>query len=129
MEVLRRLQEVVVELENCAQMDDAGDAEGQAQKKRDAVPGAVISDQYARRDREAQQRGNDLRARPGQWVENDIQLAQKMPKHDRARAAYNCQPPGTTIPPESSESLHQRHIFLDAPEPIVSYACVGNVTS
>ncbi len=91
MEFLRAVQNMV-ELEDPCQMNDSRDAEGQTQQQRHAVCGAVISDQNIGSDRQAEQRRNNFRARPGQRIQNDIKLPEEMTQEDTTPARHqDCQ--------------------------------------
>src|SRR6202021_3781111 len=99
----------IVEFKNCAQVNDAGHAEGQPQKKRYAVPRAVISHQYAGGDRKAEQRRDNFSARPGQRIQLDVELPKEMPQNDSSAAGDYRQGAGTADGPQTLEFLEYCH--------------------
>src|ERR1700692_1153483 len=107
---------MIVEFKNCAQVDDAGNSEGQPQEERNAVPRAVISHQDTGGDRKAEQGRNNFSARPSQRIQNDIELPQEVTQDDSPGAGHNRQPPGTVDAPQVFNPLNYGHVFLDAPQ-------------
>ena len=105
---------MIVEFINRAQVDDAGNPEGQPQQKGHAIPGSVISYQHAGGDRKAEQGRNDFSARPRQRIQYDIEFPQEGAQDDSPAAGHNRQPPGKPNGPQSFKFLEYSHICLDA---------------
>src|SRR5713226_5310481 len=97
-------------------MDEASNREGQSEKKRNAIPGTVVSDQDAGGDCKTEQSRNDLRAGPCEWVQDNIEVSQKMTEDYSSGAGYDRWPPSAIGRTQFLKSFQDCHVWLDAPQ-------------